>query len=67
MTKTKTLTVMDMRTTNGDPKSAFKVVKLQNSVYYTIGEYLSKGQVDNLCKNGPSGTGWVVNIIPFKR
>lgn len=59
----KTITLMDMRCVNGNPEHSFKVVKLQNSIKFRIGEHLNEDRVKNMCMHGV----WTVNITPYKR
>lgn len=57
------ITLMDMRSINGNPENSFKVVKLQNTASYKIGEFISETMVVSLCKSDHT----TVNIIAFKK
>ncbi len=59
--KKRTITLMDMQSILGS--ADYKVVKLQNTVNYEIGEFLSKSAVDGLCKSNHT----TVNIIAYKK
>jgi len=59
----KTITVMDMTQVNNSRDSAYKVVKLQNSIAYLIGSYLSETEAYELCEDGD----WTMNVIPYKK
>lgn len=53
------LILEDLRTTNSDPGNAFRVKKATNTTEYPIGEVLSKGKVNELCKL----PGYTVDIV----
>ena len=61
MNPKKTLTVEDLRMVNAGEDAAFRVVKVQNSLNYRIGELLSRRDIENRCTKN-----WTVNVVPKK-
>ena len=61
MNPKKSLTVEDLRMVNAGEAAAFRVVKVQNSLSFRIGELLSRRDIENRCTNN-----WTVNVVPKK-
>jgi hypothetical protein len=61
MNSKKSLTVEDLRMVNTNKDAAFRVVKVQNSLRFKIGEILSENNIERHCDNS-----WTVNIVGKK-
>ena len=62
MNSKKNVTVEDLRRVNGDKDAAFRVVKVTNSLKFSVGQILSARELENQCISGS----WTVNVIGKK-